>query len=83
MHYSVKWGGWFLVGIPAKVPALTVGSHSDEGGSGEEEDENDVTAEKEPPQRGQVVEPGGRVRVQGFMEERLEVGLASKRADRP
>lgn len=57
---------------------LTVGSYSDEGSSGEEQDKDHVAAEKKPSQRGQVVEPGGRVGVQRLMEESLKVSLASK-----
>lgn len=87
----------FLVGPPVKMPgpplndrgvllersALTVGSYGDEGSSGEEKDENNVTAEEKPTQRRQVVEPGGRVSVQRFMEESLKVSLASKRTNCP
>lgn len=57
---------------------LTVGSYSDEGSSREEQDKDHVAAEKKPSQRGQVVEPGGRVGVQRFMEESLKVSLTSK-----
>lgn len=62
---------------------LTVGSHSDEGSSSEEQNEEHVAAEKEPPQRGQVVEPGGCVSVQGFVKERLKVSLPAKRPNCP
>lgn len=60
------------------IPSLTVGSHGDEGGGGEEQNEDHVTAEEEPTQCGQVVEPGGCVSVQRLVEERLEVGLTPK-----
>lgn len=63
--------------------SLTVGSHGDEGGGGEEQDEDHVTAEEKPAQRGQVVEPGGRVSVERLVEERLEVGLPAERPNRP
>lgn len=63
--------------------SLTVGSHGDEDCGGEEEDEDDVTAEEEPSQRGEVVEPYGRVGVQGLVEQRLKVGLTTKRTDGP
>lgn len=69
--------------VCALKASLTVGSYGDEGGGGEEEHEDHVTPEEEPAQRAQVVEPGGRVRVQGFVEERLEVGLTAERSDRP
>lgn len=62
---------------------LTVGPDGDEGGGGEEEDVDHVAAEEEPAQRGQVVEPGGRVRVERLVEERLEVGLPAERPDGP
>lgn len=62
---------------------LTIGSYSDEGSSGEEQDKNHVTAEKKPAQRRQVVEPGGGVGVQCFMEESLEVGLTSECTNGP
>lgn len=65
------------------VGELTVGSHGDESSSGEEQDEEHVAAEKEPPERGQVVEPGGCVSVQGLVEERLKVSLPPKRPNRP
>lgn len=64
-------------------PKLTVGSHGDEGGRTEEQDEEDVAAEQEPPQRGQVVEPRGRVRVQGLVKEHFKIGLTPKRPDGP
>lgn len=62
---------------------LTVGPDGDEGGGGEEEDVDHVAAEEEPAERGQVVEPGGRVRVERLVEERLEVGLPAERPDGP
>lgn len=78
--------------IPQTIPtrnqsplaaSLTVGSHGDEGGCGEEQDEDHVTAEEKPAQRGQVVEPGGRVSVERLVEERLKVGLPAERPNRP
>lgn len=69
--------------VKSQTTGLTVGSYGDEGSSGEEQDENDVTAKEEPAQRRQVVEPGGRVSVQCFMEEGLKVGLTSKCTDCP
>lgn len=60
------------------VQPLTVGSYGDEGSSREEQDKNHVAAEKKPAQCRQVVEPGGCVGVQRFMEKSLKVGLASK-----
>lgn len=65
------------------IARLTVGPDGDEGGGGEEEDVDHVAAEEEPAQRGQVVEPGGRVRVERLVEERLEVGLPAERPDGP
>lgn len=67
---------------PPRKP-LTVGSHSDEGGGREEQDEDHVAAEEEPAQRGEVVEPGGCVRVQRLVEERLEVSLPAEGPDGP
>lgn len=65
------------------ISSLTVGSHGDEGSGGEEQDEDHVTAEEEPTQRAQVVEPGGCVSIERFMEEHLEVGLTPKCPNRP
>lgn len=69
--------------LPPVIPSLTVGSHSDEGSRTEEQDEDNVAAEKEPSQRCQVVEPGGCVSVQRLVEQRFEVGLTPERPNCP
>lgn len=79
----------FLLNLHSKILKdlvfllLTVGSYSDEGSDGEEQHKDHITAEQEPSQRGQVVEPGSCVGVQSFMEECLKVSLASKSSNCP
>lgn len=63
--------------------ALTVGSYRYPGGQREKEDKEDVGAEEEPSEGGQVEEPGGRVGVEGLVEEGLEVGLSLEGPDGP
>lgn len=72
-----------IICLPTAIPSLTVGSHGDEGGGAEEQDENHVATEEEPSQCGQVVEPGGRVSVQRLVEQCLKVGLTPKRPNGP
>ena len=62
---------------------LTVRSHRDESGGGEEEDEDHVDAEEKPAQRGQVQVPVGCVGVEGLVEESLKVGLPTEGPYRP
>lgn len=63
--------------------ALTVGSYRNPGGQCEKEHKDDVGAEEEPSQGRQVEEPGGRVGVEGLVEQVLEVGLPLKGPDGP
>ncbi len=63
--------------------ALTVGSYRNPGGQREKEHKDDVGAEEEPSQGRQVEEPGGRVGVEGLVEQVLEVSLPLKGPDGP